>query len=199
MRFFWIVVAALILNGNGVIHAHEGDDHGTPPAPVNAAAAPRGEAATDSFELVAIVQGGELALFIDRFQTNEPVENAKVEVETPSGPVPASAHTGDAYRLKAPFLSKPGRYDLLVTVTAGDATDILPVSLTVPEARPARPQSPYAGWSLPSLASLIVTGLVAFGAGIGFAAAWRRRRAVAATTFAVVSRPCGLIRTGARA
>jgi RND family efflux transporter MFP subunit len=185
MRFFCIAIAALVLIGNGV-HAHEGHDHGTPPASVSGAA-PRGEAATDSFELVAIVQGSELALFIDRFRTNEPVENAKVEVETPSGPVTASAQAGDAYRLKAPFLSKPGRYDLLVTVTAGDATDTLPVSLTVPEARPAPTQSTHASWSLPSLASLAVTGLVAFGAGIGFAAAWRRRRAVAAMTVVVLA------------
>jgi RND family efflux transporter MFP subunit len=185
MRFLCTVIAALVLIGTGALHAHEGHDHGAPSAPVNANAAPRGEAATDSFELVAIVQGGELALFIDRFQTNEPVENAKVEVETPSGPVAAAAHAGDAYRLKAPFLSKPGRYDLLVTVTAGDATEILPVSLTVPEARPAPAQNTH-GWSLPGLTSLLITSLAAFGAGIGFAAMWRRRT-VAAMTVVVVA------------
>ena len=185
MRFFRTAIAALILIGTGALHAHEGHDHGAPAALVNANAAPRGEAATDSFELVAIVQGSELALFIDRFQTNEPVENAKVEVETPTGPVAASAHAGDAYRLKAPFLSKPGRYDLLVTVTAGDTTDILPVALTIPEARPALAQNTH-GWSWPSLTSLLITSLAAFGAGVGFAAMWRRRT-VAAMTVVVVT------------
>jgi len=182
MRFFRFAIAALFLIGNGPLRAHEGHDHGGQSAPVNAAAAPRGEAATDAFELVAIAQHGELALFIDRFQTNEPVENAKVEIETPTGPVAANAHPGDAYRLKAPFLSKPGRYDLLVTLTVGDATDILPVSLTVPDVQPPRPHDASTNGALPSFAALIITGLATFAAGIGLAVLGLRRRIVAVLT-----------------
>ena len=187
MRLFFTVITALVLVGPAAVPAHEGHDHGPQPAPINAAAAPRGEAASDSFEIVAIAQSGELALFIDDVNTNEPIEAAVVEVETPEGPVAASAHAGDAYRLKAPFLSKPGRYELLVTVTAGTLTDILPVSLTVPDALLTSAQAAASrnGWS--NFTSLIVTSLLAFGAGILLAVTLLRRRAVAATTLIMLA------------
>ena len=40
------------------------------------------EAKSETFELVARLGGGELSILIDRFETNEPVLNAQVEVES---------------------------------------------------------------------------------------------------------------------
>ena len=94
MRLFSFVIAALLLFGANA-PAHEGHDHSAQPAPANAGAAPRGTATSDAFELVAIVRDGELALFIDRFTTNEPLEGASVEIETPAGPVKAQTHFAD--------------------------------------------------------------------------------------------------------
>lgn len=111
--------------------AHEGHDHDAPAAPVAAASLPRAEASSDLFELVAIAKGGDLVVYVDRFLTNEPVLGAAVEVETPDGPR-AAAQTADAYRLAAPWLQKPGRHELLITVSAGDAVDILTATLVVP-------------------------------------------------------------------
>jgi hypothetical protein len=123
----------LTLLSAGPVPAHEGHDHGAPPPPVSATIAPRGEAATEAFELVAIAEGDQLAIYLDRFTTNEPVEGAVVEVETPEGPVTATPHAGDAYRLTAPWLAKPGRHDLIVTVTVESVVDILPVTLEIPQ------------------------------------------------------------------
>jgi hypothetical protein len=64
-------------------------------------------------------------LFLDRFRTNEPVPSATIEVETQDGPKVATATTDGGYALPAPWLSKPGRHELLATVTAGDAVDVL--------------------------------------------------------------------------
>lgn len=110
--------------------AHEGHDHQAPPAPSTAGAAARAEASSAAFELVAIARGAELAIYVDRFATNEPVEGAKVEVETPAGPATA-VPSGDFYRLSAPWLTSPGRYDLMVTVSAGDSADVLPLTLEI--------------------------------------------------------------------
>jgi RND family efflux transporter MFP subunit len=108
--------------------AHEGHDHGEQ-QPVSAGAPPRGEAASDAFEIVAIVRGENLEIYLDRFATNEPVTGATLEVESPDGPVRAAAGADGTYRLAAPWLAKNGRTDLIFTVTAGDTTDILPLTI----------------------------------------------------------------------
>ena len=116
--------------------AHEGHDHG-PQAPLApASVAPRGEAQSDHFELVAVAQKDALLVYLDRFATNEPVDGATIEIETPEGPAKAEPHGHGLYRLNAPWLansqSAEAHLDLIVTVTAGDATDILPISLDIP-------------------------------------------------------------------
>ena len=63
--------------------AHEGHDHEEQP-PVSAGALPRGEADFDAFEIVAIVRGENLEIYLDRFATNEPVTGATIEVESPT-------------------------------------------------------------------------------------------------------------------
>ena len=62
--------------------AQEGHDHGEQP-PVSAGALPRGEADSNTFEIVAIVRGENLEIYLDRFATNEPVTGATLEVESP--------------------------------------------------------------------------------------------------------------------
>ncbi|MER2268569.1 efflux RND transporter periplasmic adaptor subunit [Methylobacterium oxalidis] len=129
----------------GPAHAHGGHDHGAAPPPVSKTIAPRGEALSDAFELVAIPRDGILTLFLDRFRTNEPVTDATIEVETPDGPKTATATPDGGYALPAPWLAKPSRHELVATVTAGDAVDVLTVAVTVPDpaaqaaAAPAKP------------------------------------------------------------
>ena len=115
----------------GAAHAHEGHDHGAPPPPVSKSIAPRGEAVSAAFELVAIPRDGALTLYLDRFQNGEPITGATLEVDTPDGPKTAKPTAERSYQLPAPWLSKPGHYDVVVTVTAGSDVDVLPVSLTV--------------------------------------------------------------------
>jgi cobalt-zinc-cadmium efflux system membrane fusion protein len=92
---------------------------------------PRGSASSERFELVAILRGQALAIYVDRFATNEPVTAAKVEVETPEGPKEAAAEEG-VYRLAAPWAANGGHFDLIVTVSDGEDIDVLPVTIDVP-------------------------------------------------------------------
>lgn len=108
--------------------AHEGHNHEEPP-PVSVGALPRGETDSSAFELVAIARGESLEIYLDRFATNEPVTGATIEVESPGGPVKAAEGPDGTYRVAAPWLAKNGRADLIFTVTAGDATDILPLTI----------------------------------------------------------------------
>ena len=55
-------------------------------------------------------------------------------METPNGPVTARVH-GNSYEIPASWLSKPGRYDLIFTVTAKEGADVLPLTFEIPEER----------------------------------------------------------------
>jgi RND family efflux transporter MFP subunit len=126
--------ALAFVMGAAPLSAHEGHGGGaSSPSPL-AIVTPRGEAASDLFELVAIAQGGELVLYLDRFATNEPVEGATLEVETPAGPSSAQARPGEPYRLAAPWSANPGSYDLIVSVAKDGVADVLPLRLVVPPA-----------------------------------------------------------------
>ena len=100
------------------------------------AISPRLEAKTELFELVATLAGGELSLMIDRFETNEPLLNAAVEVESGGLKAKARFHADvgdyavdDAAMLK--LLNKPGAHALVITVIAGQESDLLDGTLNV--------------------------------------------------------------------
>ena len=156
--------------------------------PVSGNIAARGEAASDAFELVAVASGPELLIYLDRFATNAPVDGATIEVETPQGPVKATPHAGNAYRLDAPWLAKPGRFDLIFMVTADGAADVLPLTLDLS----SRPATSEPGASSPGRQSwsdrarTLMQPVVLVAAALGFllggvltALARRRRGAVA--------------------
>lgn len=136
-------VAGLLLLACGLVqaapgaHGPNGEHLDAPGASSSAGTvAPRLEAQTDLFELVARLGGGELSILIDRYATNEPVLDASVEVE--SGGLKATAAfradhgdyaIDDAALLKR--LSAPGEHALVITVKAGADADLLDGTLVV--------------------------------------------------------------------
>lgn len=113
--------------------AHEGHDHGAPPPPVSVTIAPRTDASSADFELVAIARGVKLRIYLDTFRENAPIDGAEIEVDGPGGTLKATATPDGAYTLEAPWLARPGSYDLAFTVQAKGAIDILTATLTIPE------------------------------------------------------------------
>lgn len=115
---------------------HGGEDHGDAPAPAMAvAAAPRAVAASDEFELVALLEGGKLTLYLDRFATNEPVADAQVEVESGAFKAGATQVAPGVYALPGAAFAGPGKHPLTISVEAGDTADLLATTLDL--ARPA--------------------------------------------------------------
>lgn len=106
--------------------------HGAPPSALPAALAPRLEAQSETFELVAILEGGKLTLYLDRYASNEPVTNAAIEIE--SGTFKTTAQPGGegVYTAPAEALTEPGQYPLVFTVRAAGETDLLNGTLGVP-------------------------------------------------------------------
>jgi hypothetical protein len=121
--------------------SHAGHAHGNEPPPPEIRSAPRATAASEAFELVAVLDGASLVVWLDRFATNEPVVGATLDVETPAGPVSAAVE-GDVYRLPTPWAAEPGAHELLFTVADGGAFDFLTATLTIPEPPAAAAPAP---------------------------------------------------------
>jgi hypothetical protein len=107
---------------------------------------------SEAFELLVLARDAKLLIYLDRFRTNEPVEGATIQVDTPAGS--ATAQAGEPYKVEAPWL-RPGRHDLLFTITAGADVDVLTATLVIPENMAQ--SSPAPGSSL--IGSAFATGL----------------------------------------
>jgi hypothetical protein len=117
-------------------HGPDGEHLDSPAATASGMSAPRLEAKSELFELVAELKAGELSILVDRYESNEPVLGAKVEIE--SGPHKAvavfHADHGD-YSVVDPTLlaalRSPGQHPLVIMVVAGDDADLLEGTLSV--------------------------------------------------------------------
>ncbi|MCY7308542.1 MAG: hypothetical protein LH632_20890 [Rhodoferax sp.] len=111
-------------------HGPNGEHLDAPTTMRAASALPRVEAKSETFELVAELRVSGLVILIDRYQSNEPVLGAKLEVE--SGALKAVAAfrseqgdyvVTDAALLKT--LAAPGQHGLVFTLLAGQDSDLL--------------------------------------------------------------------------
>lgn len=128
-----IVAAALFLVPAPLAKAHEGHDHETIAPPTNAAV-PTLEADGSDVQIVALLRGQTLILFVDRLADNSPVTGAAVTVAVDGGPAMAVPVTPDGtYQAAAPW-AKPGDHALNFVVTGDGLADLLVGTLTVPVA-----------------------------------------------------------------
>ena len=111
-------------------HGPNGEHLDAPTTMRAASALPRVEAKSETFELVAELRTDELAIVVDRFESNEPVLGAQLEVESGSLKAVAAfrAEQGDyavtdAAMLKA--LAAAGEHGLVFTLVAGKDSDLL--------------------------------------------------------------------------
>ena len=131
-RWAQVVLLAVLMLVAVPALAHEGHDHGAPPTPVSITIAPRVDASSTTFELIAVYRNNALTIFLDRFSTNEPVPGATIEVDTPKGVMTAKESSDGTYVLPAEWAKGGSAYDLIFTVTAGADLDVLTGSLKVP-------------------------------------------------------------------
>ncbi len=134
--FSALALFAVSISSTGV-WAHGGEDHSHDEKPVvETSGNPRVEATSEIFEIVGIPTGagdGKLVLHLNDFWSNAPVPKAMIEVTAGDVTTKATERQG-LYELDAPWVKIPGRYDLTFAVTAGEASDLLIGSLTIPAA-----------------------------------------------------------------
>ena len=119
--------------------ASDGHTHaGQTPAPVPVtASAPRAVAATEDFEVVALLEGKHLVVYVDRFASNEPVTKAKVEVEGAGLKGLASEAAPGTYVMDLATALPPAKHALTISIEAGDSADLLSATLDTSQPVPA--------------------------------------------------------------
>ncbi len=160
-----LLLAALFTAG--ISSAGPGHDHGDgAPAASGGKASPRFESHSDLFEAVGVLGGGELSITVDRYKINEPVLNAKVELESGTFKAIGQFHAdhGD-YSFPSKAFEKPGTYPISLTISAGDEVDILAGNLVVPDPEAGHDHtnkaSPWKRWAAIGalVAALVATAL----------------------------------------
>lgn len=98
--------------------------------------APRATAQTEDFELVAILQGRSLLIYLDNFNTNLAIPDAQIEINsgTQFKAIAKQISPGlYSIELSKGIFEKAGKYPLTITVQAGEVGDIMTTQLDIPE------------------------------------------------------------------
>ncbi len=134
-RDFCLAFAFTLVTAIAAAHGNDDHEHSAPVA--NAAAvAPRASAQTEEFELVAVLQGRHLVIYLDRFDTNAAVRGAQLEVES-QGKWKLFAKEGETgvYVLDLPKgeMEGIGKYPLIFSLQTKDSSDVMTASIEIPD------------------------------------------------------------------
>ena len=146
--------------------AGEGHDHGDAAPAAAGNASPRIEAHSDLFELVGVVDKGQMTIYLDRYASNEPVPGAKIEYEAGAAKGVAQPQPDGTYLLKLDALAKPGQLAFSFTVSAGADTDLLAADLDMKDTHdhadtPARPWWRWLAYAAAAAMALLLAALAA--------------------------------------
>ena len=125
----WAALAVLALGWTAIAHADAGHDHGEAPPAAAATALPRFAATSDDFELVGVLQGQHLSLYLDRAPDNSPVDGAQITLEVNGTAVTVQAHGAGEYEATLPQPLPEGEHAIAATVVAGAQSDLLAATL----------------------------------------------------------------------
>ena len=154
---------AMVLGVNSLVaYAGEGHDHGEAPLAASGAALPRFAATSDLFELVGVLNGKKLALYLDRTEDNSPVKDARLELEIGGALVAVKRVDEGEFEAELAALPPQGPLAVTATVSAGNDADLLAGELDIhldahaPEAASAWSTRAIAGWGAGALGLLAV-------------------------------------------
>ena len=141
-----IACAAWIAATAPIALAGDGHDHGDAPAASSGPALPRFAAASETFELVGVVNGKRLTLYLDRYADGSPVKDAKLELELGGVKVPVESHGEGEFEAMLAEELKPGSLAVSAMVVAGAESDLLAGELDVHDEEPADKDAHAHGW-----------------------------------------------------
>lgn len=131
LPFLAVTSLAVALLGPAASLAGEGHDHGDAPRAATGPALPRFAAASELFELVGVLDGRRITLYLDRAADNSPVTEARIELEVGEAKLTAEKHGEDEFEFELPEPPASGVLPITATVTVGDEIDLLAGELDI--------------------------------------------------------------------
>lgn len=128
-----LVFAWLLLFALSPALAHEGHEHGTPTPAPSAQSSARVGLQSELYELVGILGADGLGIYLDRFDTNEPVTGAEISVTVGGDEDVAASPVGDGiFTVTSEKFSGEGPLELVFVITAKTGDDLLIGTLDLP-------------------------------------------------------------------
>jgi hypothetical protein len=113
--------------------AGAGHDHGDAAPQAQGTALPRFVAVSEDLEMVGIVNGKQLTIYLDRFKDNSPVNDAQIDIDIEGSKYKAEKHGVGEYEVILKNTLKPGVIAITATIQAGDLNDLLATELDLHE------------------------------------------------------------------
>ncbi len=141
------------------VKASEGHDHGEAAPQSTTEALPRFSAVSETFEIVGVLKGKQIVLYLDRFADNSPVRDAQIELDVGGTKFKAEKQGEDEYEVVLPTEPQAGTLTVAATVIAGAESDLLAGEFDIHEEAHSQGPVPrstteYAGWIAGGLAGL---------------------------------------------
>jgi len=135
----WVIWAA-------TADTHEGQEHTSPPSGAAASDLPRITLESEAYELVAVLKDDRLTIYLDRFENNTPVTDAKITVMIEGDSVMAEPAPDGTYVLTSNLFSGRDTVELVFDLRAPSGDDLLIGRLSLPPSSSSR-LDPGSWWS----------------------------------------------------
>jgi hypothetical protein len=140
-----------------VASAHEGHNHDKEIKPQsNVAAAPTLTAVSENYELVAIVQGRQMTVYLDRFESNAPVIDADLDFDFSGTGAKATRNADGTYSVALPKnVDLKNTMPVTITILAAAGPDLLSGDLVIPKLET------HSSWSALWVVAIVAACLIA--------------------------------------
>src|SRR5262245_60862011 len=199
-----LLIAGLACAG----YAHESHEHAPPTSGASTGGRPRLATKSEAYELVAILDGERLTIYLDRAEDNAPVANATISVAIDGESVAAEPGPEGTYVLTSSRFAGP-RVELVFDIRAPEVDDLLIGNLLLandaaPQGKPAATSWYGRAWSAlrhgaqDHMALLALALVVGASLGLGLRR-WGRVRVSSILLLAIASLAIIATERGARA
>ena len=156
-----------------VVLADAGHGDEAPPSAAVSTLEPRVTASSNTVELIGILRDDTLWLYVDRYASNEPIDNARITVTNGSASSQAKPEGKGLYSVKEQWLAQPGKHEMHFTVEVDGVSDTLKGDLDIPAAMAEVHEGKWRDYVKWAGLAVVVLGVLA-----GFFK-WRKGTAVA--------------------
>ena len=155
------IAVAAIFALPGFSRAGGDHDHGDNHAPSDIPTQPRFATQSELFDLVGVLEGRQLTLYLDQADTNAPIKQARIELDIDGAKLSAEEGSDGLFRVMMPSRPQAELISITATITAGDDMDLLAAELDLHDQAHAAQTHGTSRWRQMLPASIALLALLA--------------------------------------